>query len=400
MKKKDVKVKILLVNSVCGVGSTGKICVDIAKILQEKGHDCVIAYGRGEAKGWDKTYKITSSFGNKLHYIKSRIFDKHGLGSSWETKRFIKFIKEYNPDVIHLHNIHGYYLNYKILFKFLQNYQGKVVWTMHDMWLATGHCACYLDCVKWQNGCHDCGKKNEYPKTILDNSTKNYELKKSMFTTVSNLTLIAVSNWLKDEIKKSYLKDMETVVINNGIDLNLFKPCESAFREKNNLVGKKVLLAVADRWTERKGFFDFLKLSTMLDENTKLVMVGLTEEQKNNLTANIIGITRTENQKQLAEIYSTADLFINFTYSDNFPTVNMESLACGTPVLTYKTGGSPEMLTNETGFVVEQGCISSALKIINNYTKTELIKNNCIKQAKKYDKNLKFSEYLNIYDLK
>lgn len=389
--------KVLQVNSVCGVGSTGKICVDIAKILAEQGHECVIAYGRGQAKGWDKTYKITSSFGNKMHYLKSRIFDKHGLGSVFATRKFIKFIKEFNPDVIHLHNIHGYYLNYKILFKYLQTYHGKVVWTMHDMWTMTGHCAYTYECEKWQKGCHHCSKLKDYPTAIFDNSKNNHQLKKEMFTSVKNLTIVTVSHWLKEEFKKSYFKDCDIQVVHNGIDLNVFKPYESDFREKNNLVDKKVLLAVADRWTERKGFSDYLKLAKMLNENTKLVMVGLTEEQKNNLPSNIVGITRTENQKQLAEIYSTADLFVNFTYSDNLPTVNIESLACGTPVLTYNTGGSPEMLTEDTGFVVEQGDLEKSLEIINLFNKTEIVKNNCLKQGKSFDKKLKFKEYLKFY---
>lgn len=390
--------KILMVNSVCGIGSTGKICVDLAKLIANAGHDCVIAYGRGNAKGYDKTYKITSCLGNKLHFLKSRIFDKHGLGSFAATKKFIKFIKQYNPDVIHLHNIHGYYLNYKILFKFLKTYTGKVVWTLHDMWAATGHCACYLNCDKWQKGCINCSKLKEYPKAIFDNSTKNYNLKKEMFCGVPNMTLVAVSKWLHDEVKKSFLKDYPTVIINNGIDLSLFKPTESNFREKYNLVGKKVLLTVADRWTERKGFYDFLKLADMLDENTKLVMVGLTEDQKNNLPANIVGVTRTENQQQLVEIYSTADLFVNLTYSDNFPTVNLESLACGIPVVTYNTGGSPEMLTEDTGFVVEQGDIDSLFKIIHGFNKTEEIKQKCLIQVKNYDKTLRFSEYVKLYE--
>lgn len=389
--------KVLQINSVCGVGSTGKICVDIAKILKEKGHDCVIAYGRGEATGWDKTYKITSSFGNKLHYLKSRIFDRHGLGSSFETKKFIKYIKKYNPDVIHLHNIHGYYLNYKILFTYLQNYQGKVVWTMHDMWTMTGHCAYSYECEKWYNGCHHCSKLKDYPNALFDNSKKNYVLKKKMFTSIKNLTIVTVSEWLKDEFKKSYFKNSHIDVVHNGIDISLFKPYESDFREKNNLIGKKVLLAVADRWTERKGFSDFLKLAEMLDENTKLVMVGLTEEQKNTLPANIIGITRTENQKQLAELYSTADLFVNLTYSDTFGLVNIESLACGTPVLTYKTGGSPETISEEVGYVVEQGDINKVYKIIKSFNKTKNIKNLCIQHATKFDKKLKFEEYIQIY---
>lgn len=389
--------KVLLINSVCGVGSTGKICVDLAKLIVSQGDECVIAYGRGIAKGYDRTYKITSSLGNKFHFLKSRIFDKHGLGNALETKKFIKFIKEYNPDVIHLHNIHGYYLNYKILFEYLKTYEGKVVWTMHDMWPVTGHCACTLDCTKWQNKCHSCTLKNEYPKTILSRAEKNYFLKKDCFSGVKNMTIVTVSNWLKSEFEKSFLSNYEIKVLNNGIDLNLFCPTESDFRKINNLEDKKVLLAVADRWVERKGYYDFIKLSNLLDDDTKLVMVGLTEEQKNSLPSNILGITRTDNQKQLIEIYTAADLFVNLTYSDNFPTVNLESLACGTPVLTYKTGGSPEMLTGKTGFVVEQKDIEGVAKIIKDYKKTPEIKKECISQAKNYDKNLRFNEYLKLY---
>lgn len=389
--------KILLINSVCGVGSTGKICVDLAKCLNLHGHECVIAYGRGKAKGYDNTYKITSSIGNKLHYIKSRLFDKHGLGNARETNRFIKFIDKYNPDIIHLHNIHGYYLNYRILFEYLKRSRAKVVWTLHDMWLATGHCAYYLKCTKWENGCHHCSKLNEYPKALFDNSKRNYELKKEAFNSVADLTLVPVSSWINNEIKKSYLKKLKTVIINNGIDLNVFKPEETDFRKKNNLKGKKILLAVADRWTERKGFTDFMILSQKLDENTKLIMVGLTEEQRAQLPSNIIGITRTENQQQLAEIYSTADLFLNFTYSDNFPTVNLESLACGTPVLTYNTGGSPEMLSEQTGYVIEPGDVSKVLEIVNKFVKTEEIKNTCVSHAKQYDKNLQFIKYEDLY---
>ncbi len=389
--------KILLINSVCGVGSTGKICVDLAKLIVSQGDDCVIAYGRGEAKGYDKTYKISSSFGNKLHYLKSRLFDKHGLGSAFATRKFIKFIKEYNPDVIHLHNIHGYYLNYKILFNFLKTYEGKVIWTMHDMWPVTGHCACTLECEKWKTKCYKCSLKKEYPKTIFSRATKNYFLKQTCFSGVKNLTIVTVSEWLKSELKKSFLSKYEIKVLNNGIDLSLFKPTESNFKVKNGLENKKILLAVADKWVSRKGFNDFIELSKLLDDDTKLVMVGLTEEQKNNLPANILGITRTDNQQQLVEIYTAADLFVNLTYSDNFPTVNLESLACGTPVLTYKTGGSPEMLTEKTGFTIDQGNIDAVVKIVKNFTKTQEIKIESINQAKKYDKQVRFEEYIKLY---
>jgi len=264
----------------------------------------------------------------------------------------------------------------------------------------TGHCAYTYECEKWLNGCNRCSKLKDYPSAIFDNSKRNYKLKKKFFTNVHNLTIVTVSHWLKEEFKKSYFKNCDIQVVHNGIDLKVFQPYESDFRNQHNLNNKKILLAVADRWTERKGFSDFLKLADRLNQNTKLVMVGLTEEQKNNLPNNIIGITRTENQKQLAELYSTADLFINLTYSDNLPTVNIESLACGTPVLTYRTGGSPEMLTEDIGFVVKQGELDNVLKIIDNFDKTEEMKNKCLYQAKNYDKKLKFLEYLNIYSKK
>lgn len=389
--------KILLVNSVCGVGSTGKICVDIAKLATQNGDDCVIAYGRGKAKGYDKTYKITSSLGNKWHFLRSRLFDSHGLSNYFETKKFVKFIKEYNPDVIHLHNIHGYYLNYKVLFKFLQTYRGKVVWTMHDMWAVTGHCACTLDCGKWEEGCHHCKQIKEYPRAFLDKSKRNYKLKKKIFSNLDNLTIVTVSNWLKGECERSFLSQYDIKVLNNGIDLELFQPVKGCFKTKHGLDNKKILLAIADKWNTRKGFNDFIELSKMLNDDEKLVMVGLSEEQKKNLPENILGITRTDNQRQLIEIYSDADLFLNLTYSDNFPTVNIESLACGTPVLTYKTGGSPEMLTKESGFVVEQGKIEEVLNILRKFKKTEKVEKNCLKQASLYAKEDRFKEYFDIY---
>ena len=269
---------------------------------------------------------------------------------------------------------------------------------MHDMWTLSGHCAYPYECEKWHTGCDHCSKLKDYPAAIFDNSKNNYKLKKNLFSNLNNLTIATVSHWLKDEFKKSYFKDCNIQVIHNGIDLNMFKPYESNFREKNNLVGKKVLLAVADRWTERKGFSDYLKLSDMLDDNTKIVMVGLTQEQKDNLPKTIIGITRTENQKQLAEIYSTADLFVNLTYSDTFGVVNVESLACGTPVLTYKTGGSPETISEEVGYVVEQGCVGDVLKIINNHVKTEELSQKCQNHALKFNKYDKFIDYVKIYE--
>ena len=392
--------KILLINSVCGVGSTGKICVDIARIAKEKGHECKIAFGRGEAKGWDDVYKIETNFGNKLHYLKSKLFDRHGLGSKMATKKFVKFIQKYNPDVIHLHNIHGYYLNYKILFEFLKNYKGKIIWTMHDLWPITGHCACSFDCLKWQTGCEKCPFKKDYPSAILDNSKNNYALKKQLFTSLKNLTIVTPSKWLAGEFKKSFLNKFEIKVINNGIDLSVFKPEKSRFKQKYNLHNKKIILGVSSIWLQRKGFEDFIKLSKLISDDYRIVLVGVNKKQIKQLPENILGIERTTNQKELAGIYSAADVFVNFTYSDNFPTVNIESLACGTPVLTYETGGSPESLTADVGFIVKQGDVEDAYKIIEKLNKTKILSEKCEQRAHEFDKNKKFEEYLKEYERK
>lgn len=392
--------KILLINSVCGVGSTGKICVDIASIAKEKGHECKIAFGRGEAKGWDDVYKIETNFGNKLHYLKSKLFDRHGLGSKSATKKFVKFIQEYNPDVIHLHNIHGYYLNYKILFNFLKTYTGKIIWTMHDLWPITGHCACSFDCLKWQTGCEKCPFKKDYPSAILDNSKNNYALKKQLFTSLKNLTIVTPSKWLAGEFKKSFLNKFEIKVINNGIDLSVFKPEESDFRKKNNLQNKKIILGVSSIWLQRKGFEDFIKLSKLISEDYRIVLVGVSKKQIKQLPENILGIERTTNQKELAGIYSAADVFVNFTYSDISSMVNMESLACGTPVVCYKTGGAVEMLNHNVGAIMEQGDVEGTWKLIRNLNKTKELSQSCTQHAKNFNKNEKFEEYLKEYERK
>lgn len=392
--------KILLVNSVCGVGSTGKICVDIARLAKEKGYDCKIAFGRGQAKGWDDVYKIESSFGNKLHYLKSKFFDKHGLGSRRATKKFVNFIKEYNPDVIHLHNIHGYYLNYKILFEFLKTYQGKIIWTMHDMWPITGHCAYPYECEKWQSGCEKCQFKRDYPIAIADNSKGNYKLKKDLFASLKNLTIITPSNWLANEFKKSFLNKFEIKVINNGLDLSVFKPEKSNFKEKYDLQNKKIILGVASVWEKRKGLDDFVKLSGLISDDYRIVLVGVSKEQKQTLPENILAIEKTENQKELAQIYSAADIFVNFTYSDISSMVNMEALACGTPVVCYKTGGAIEMLNETTGAIVKQGDVEGAWEVVKITQKNKELENDCTKHALKFDKNTLFLDYIKEYDRK
>lgn len=392
--------KILQINSVCGIGSTGRIATDLYKVLKDQGHECKIAYGRGNAPDDIESIKIGSKFDNYTHVFKTRVFDKHGFGSVSATKKFIEEVEEYDPDIIHLHNIHGYYINIEILFNYLKEVNKPVVWTLHDCWAFTGHCAYfdYVRCDKWKIGCNKCNQKQCYPTSnILDNSKFNYEKKKELFTSIKNMTIVTPSKWLVNLVKQSFLGKYPVEVINNGIDLGIFKPTESNFREKYNLQDKFIVLGVASVWEERKGLKYFIELSKELSDDYKIVIVGVTEKQKKDLPKNILAITRTNNVKELAEIYTIADIFVNPTLEDNFPTTNLEALACGTPVITFDTGGSSECIKNENGFIINDANTNQLIKYINRNIINKFKADNIIKSSKIFDKNYKYLEYINLY---
>lgn len=395
--------KVLQINSVCGVGSTGRIATDLYKVLEEKGHDSIIAYGRGTAPEGIKTIKIGSDLDNYMHVVKTRIFDKHGFASIRATNKFIKEIEEYNPDVIHLHNIHGYYINIRILFEYLKRANKKVIWTLHDCWPFTGHCSYfdYVGCDKWKNQCKECPQSKEYPQSLLlDNSNWNFNKKKEIFLGVKDLTIVTPSKWLAGLVRKSFLSNYKIEVINNGIDLDIFKPTESKFRERYNIEGKFIILGVANIWDRRKGLNYLVELSKRLDDRYKVIIVGVTEKQKEKLPKNVIGITKTNNVKQLVEIYSTADVFVNPTLEDNFPTTNLEAIACGTPVITFNTGGSREVIDENTGHTIDKGNIRDLAIIITKMKlkgKESYIKNCTLKSKKLYDKNNLYNNYMSLY---
>jgi len=351
--------RVLFINAVCGTGSTGKICAELAEKYEKEGCEVKIAYGR-HAYVPEKYQKFAIRIGNdidvKLHALITRLTDRHGLGSKKMTKRFLEWAEEYSPDLLWLHNIHGYYINYEMLFDWIKKHPTmEVKWTLHDCWSFTGHCShfSFVKCDKWKRECKKCIQKNEYPSSFVDGSQKNYFRKKLAFTGVKNMTIITPSVWLADLVKESFLKEYPVEVINNTIDTDVFKPTASRFREEYGLSEKKIILGVANIWDERKGLGDFFKFSKIIDDNYVIVLVGLNEKQQKNVPKNIICIKRTKNQKELAEIYTVADVFVNFTYEDNYPTVNLEAQACNTPVITYKTGGSPESVPSEN--VAEQG---------------------------------------------
>ena len=322
----------------------------------------------------------------------------HGHGSYFKTKKLVKRIKQENPDIIHLHNIHGYYINYKVLFDYLKNeYQGKIFWTLHDCLPLTGHCAYFtsVNCDRWKTECHDCPKKKSYPTSLFkDRSYKNYIEKKELFTGLKNLTIITPSDWLNKLVKKSFLKDYEVITINNGIDLNIFKKNKDIEVLKKYIIpNRKIILGVASIWEKRKGLDDIIGLSKELNNEYIIVLVGLSKPQISKIKKykNIIGIERTDNQQELVKLYSYAYAFINPTYEDNYPTVNLEAIACGTPVITYDTGGCIEQVTKETGI------ISNKNNLLNDIDKIKDLEFNNKELLNKMDKEIKNKEIIELY---
>lgn len=391
--------KLVQINVVCN-GSTGRIMNQIQEETQNQGWEAYSFYGRGNPSN-DKCIKIGSKFDVLFHVLITRLFDKHGHGSKRATRKLVKQIEEINPDVIQLHNIHGYYIHLKTLFNYLKKCNKKIVWTLHDCWAFTGHCShfTYPKCDKWEKGCKKCIRKKDYPKSLIFDSSKNeYLFKKELFTNIKNLTIVTPSNWLADLVKKSFLKEYEVEVINNGIDLDVFKPTDTIeIRKKYNIPeGKKILLGVSSVWNISKGLNEFYELAKIINKDYIILLVGLNKKQIINLPNNIIGIERTENLEELANFYTNAYVFINPTLEDTFPTTNLEALACGTPVITYNTGGSPESIINKCGVVIKENNVKKLYEEILNLNND--VSQKCIEQGKKYNKNNKYKEYIETYE--
>lgn len=351
--------KYLFINVVAGSGSTGRIAAEQCRKLQAQGHECVLAYGRWESNCEGvKTHRIGTSLDYRVHGLLTRLIDLHGFGSKRATREFLRWVKEYDPDVIWLHNIHGYYLNIELLFDYLKTCGKTIRWTLHDCWAFTGHCAyfSYASCEQWKTECVKCIQLKDYPACIgLSNVRRNFARKKRAFTGVPGLTLITPSQWLADLVKQSFLKGYPVEVVYNQIDTTVFKPTPSDFRERYGLQDKVVLLGVASKWEKRKGLPDLLALQEALGEPYRLVLVGVSEEEIRHLPAGVLGIPRTESTRQLAEIYAAADWFVNTSYEENYPTVNLEAQACGTPVIAYDVGGTRETLRLSASTLVPEG---------------------------------------------
>lgn len=382
--------KILQVNSVYGYGSTGRIVETIHKACISKGIDSYVIFSRLGAinstkKEVEETENIIRVYNDKEfkeHVLKAVLLDKHGLYSNKNTYVIIDKIKEINPDIIHLHNIHGFYLNYEILFDFLKTCNKKIIWTLHDCWAFTGYCSHYEynDCNNWKTGCLNCKYSNVYPYRILSNSKDNY-IRKSKAFNINNLILVTPSKWLKNQLSKSFLKKIPSIVINNTIDIGKFKYIKSDYiREKYNLNNKKIALTIASPFTKQKGYDEIIKLSKIIDDSWIIVMIGLNDKQINVLPKNIIGIKRTEDIDELIKYYCSSDLLLNLTLEDTYPTVNLEAMACRLPIITYNTGGSTEIVESY-GIIVNKYDIEKVNKEMNKIElkkKKVLLKNDMV----------------------
>lgn len=396
---------LLQINVDANNGSNGGIARDIGKLVHENGWKSYIAYGR--AKVPNNTSELIH-IGNKLscylHGIESRLFDNHGLASRIATLRFLRQIDKIKPDVVQLHNIHGYYINYKYLFKYLEKHNIPTVWSFHDCWAMTGHCSHFIgvNCEKWKTECNGCPLKSWYPKSlIVDRSKQNYRIKKSVFASQSNLTIIPTSKWNESVVADSFLKNLPRHLIYNGVDLDLFKPTDSDLRSKLHLEGKFVMIGVATAWSKSKGLEDYYKLADRLPDDCQILLVGLNDELMQSIPSNIMGIKRTDSVQQLVQYYSMADLVLNLSYMETFGMTTVEGYACGTPCVSYNRTACPELIYPETGKVVEAGNIDMLVDAIKEikYKGKQSYSSACRTRAvESFDKQKNFRQYLDIYN--
>lgn len=391
--------KIIQMNATCGFGSTGKICRAISGLLHEESIENYILYSTGKS---DYPLGVCTSNNGyiKLQAIKARILGNYGFHSRLVTKRIIQKLNKIQPDIVHLHNIHGHDCNLEMLFTYFQKNKTKLIWTFHDCWAFTGYCTHFTtaECYKWKSECKECVQKKTY-SLLFDRSQMLYRKKKQLFKNL-DLMIVTPSQWLSEIVKESFLKDYPISVINNGINQNVFSPIKSGFREKYKISENKyIVLAISGVWDEKKGL-DVLKvLAENLNHSIyQIVIVGTNGSIDKQLPSNIISIHRTQDQHELAEIYSAADVFINPTREDNFPTVNIEALACGTPVVTFRTGGSPEILDESCGSVVECDDIKALTGEIERVCMKKIFtEEDCRKRALDFDEKEKFREYIDLY---
>ena len=392
--------KIIQINSVCGIGSTGRIATDLYQVLAQKGHECCIAYGRKLAPEGIPAYRIGSDMDVSLHAAYTRITDRTAFASKKATRKLIDMIIGYNPDIIHLHNLHGYYIHLGVLFQYLNQVKKPVIWSLYDCWPFTGHCCHfdYIGCEQWRTGCRHCKQKREYPASVLfDQSKKNYQQKKSLIRGCDSLVLVSPTQWLSDLLKDSYLNQFPTYFIPSGIDLEVFRPMESNFRECYGLSNQFIVLGVSNGFSKFKGLDYFVRLAKQLPEEYQLILIGVSKEQRHRFPRKVILIDRTNDAAELARYYSMADVFVNPTLQETQGLTNIEALACGTGVVTFNSGGSADCIDKSCGFVVERDNFEELLQTVIQACQCPFERKACIQKATDYDKNKLYDDYIELY---
>jgi len=390
--------RILHIN-IFGNLSTGRIATDLCRSLSYQGNEGMVAFARNTIDKDISHYKIGNASGVYIDGICTRLTDRAGFFSKEATRKLIRQIELYDPDIIHLHNLHGYYINVDILFEYLKKSGKPIVWTLHDCWAFTGHCCHYdmVGCDRWKYGCHDCPQKKTYPKSIIfDNSSWNYQRKKELFTSVDNLHLVCVSKWLENQVKQSFLKKVPCKTIYNGIDLQNFKPTQSRFRQQHNIEDKYMILGVASTWSERKGLNDFIRLAEILPDECRVVLVGIRNKERKHLSKKILSVERIDNLNDLAGLYSTADVFLNTSVEETFGLPTVEAMACGTPAIVYDSTALPELISEEVGRIIPSHDLASVCTVFKEVSKLD--SENIVTYAQKFSKNRMVKEYLDLYE--
>jgi glycosyltransferase involved in cell wall biosynthesis len=390
--------RILHINETYNFGSTGRIARELCDYLRKEGNETLICYGRNHLPPDEKSFDISSKLDNVIQCAQTRFFDNHGFSTKSSAKKLIEAIETFKPDIIHLQNIHGYFLNLQVLFEYLGRRQIPVVWTLQDCWSLTGHCSHfdYIGCMKWKTGCYDCENLREYPKSFFsDNSKTNWRRKKELFSLPKELVIVPCCKWIESLARESYFSGRRIEHIYNGIDMDIFKPTGDEIIKKYDIPGKTIVLGVTNIWSYKKGLHYFNRLAEELPDQYAVVLVG--DLRGNEVSQKIKHVPQTQNVAELAALYSCAEVFVNPTLEDTFPTTNIEALACDTPVITFRTGGSAESIDENSGISVERDDYESLKAAVIKKCEEGTAKGICRERAKKFDKNRAYSKYTELF---
>lgn len=394
--------KILFIDVNCKISSTGKIVYDLFTECRKEGHEAAICYGRGTKIDEQNILKFGLDIETYFHAFMTRLTGLTGCYSFFSTRRLLKFMEEFKPDVVHIHELHAYFVNLFPVTDYLKKKNIKTVWTFHCEFMYTGKCGYAYECEKWKTECGRCPKLRDYPSSMIFDFTKRmYRDKQKLFKDFNNLTIVSPSQWLADRIKQSFLSDKRINVIHNGIDIrNVFYPRQfDHLKVKHNIKDEKIVLAVApDLMSERKGGRHILDLAKrMKNENVKFILIGV-EDLDKNFNDNVIALERIGNQQELAEYYSMANVFIICSLKETFSQTCAESLCCGTPVVGFESG-APETVFDKLYATFVPYCdLDSLQEAAQNILNGKNISNECANYGKDaFSKDKMYEEYMNLY---